>query len=66
YSTGTLSVKGLLGEMDPTYAKRVVGLPSADFVSDHLPLITKFEFKKNTTNKKVKVDFRDGSSSRKA
>ncbi|KAG7694423.1 hypothetical protein KL933_003756 [Ogataea haglerorum] len=65
YSTGTLSVRGLLGEMDPNYAKRVIGLPSADFVSDHLPLISKFEFKKSSSAKKVKVDFRDGSSSRK-
>ncbi|ODV83581.1 hypothetical protein CANARDRAFT_29809 [[Candida] arabinofermentans NRRL YB-2248] len=67
YSTPTLSVKGLLGAMDSEYTKKFIGFPSPDCPSDHIPLISRFEFKKSSTgpSKKIKVDFRDVGFSRK-
>lgn len=60
YSTASLSVKGLLGEIDEKYTEQVIGFPTAHFPSDHLSLVTKFEFKKQNNGKRIKADF--GSS----
>ena len=38
YSTNALSVRGLLGNVDAEYLKRVPGFPNHHFPSDHLPL----------------------------
>ncbi|GMG28372.1 unnamed protein product [Ambrosiozyma monospora] len=62
YSTPTLTVRGLLGEVDKEYAKKVIGFPNPDFASDHLSLISRFEFKKVSSGKKIKGDFGGGSS----
>lgn len=67
YSTGTLQVKGLLGKADEEYFSHQVGIPSAHFPSDHIPLVTKFQIRKKgsaAANKKTdfKPDFKSGSS----
>lgn len=67
YSTGTLQVKGLLGKADEEYFSHQVGIPSAHFPSDHIPLVTKFQIRKkgpSAGSKKAdfKPDFKSGSS----
>lgn len=67
YSTGSLQVKGLLGKADEEYFSHQIGIPSAHFPSDHIPLVTKFQIRKkgpNAGNKKsdFKPDFKSGSS----
>lgn len=67
YSTGNLQVKGLLGKADEEYFAHQVGIPSAYFPSDHIPLVTKFQIRKkghSAGNKKAdfKPDFKTGSS----
>ncbi|OUT20807.1 hypothetical protein CAS74_003802, partial [Pichia kudriavzevii] len=49
YSTPTLSVKGLLGGVDAEYTDKVIGFPTGDCPSDHIPLLSKFEFKKQAS-----------------
>ncbi|ODQ78636.1 hypothetical protein BABINDRAFT_51437 [Babjeviella inositovora NRRL Y-12698] len=63
YSTTTLSVKGLLGKIDPAYLKNIIGFPNAHFPSDHIPLISQFSFKKarDTSKGNYKPDFKSGS-----
>ncbi|EGV66477.1 glucose-repressible alcohol dehydrogenase transcriptional effector [Yamadazyma tenuis ATCC 10573] len=64
YTPGSIEVKGLLGKVDPDYAKHVIGFPDANFPSDHIPLVSKFQIKKNGGHKRAdfKPDFRPGSS----
>lgn len=42
YTTNTLGVSGLLGEVDATYVSRVVGFPNAHFPSDHICVLAEF------------------------
>jgi CCR4-NOT transcription complex subunit 6 len=46
YSTPSLSVTRLLGQIDPKYTKHFVGFPNAHHPSDHIPLAAQFSFKK--------------------
>ena len=48
YSSNALRVRGLLGKVDEQYVSKFIGFPNEEFPSDHLPLITKFEFLKNS------------------
>lgn len=45
YSTTTLQVTGLLGEVDKEYLLRVPGFPNYHFPSDHLALLAEFVVK---------------------
>lgn len=45
YTTNSLSVTGLLGEVDPTYLASVVGFPNAHFSSDHVSILSEFKWK---------------------
>ena len=45
YSTNTLHVTGLLGEVDKDYLQRVPGFPNYHFPSDHLALLAEFVVK---------------------
>ncbi|ANZ77852.1 BA75_04847T0 [Komagataella pastoris] len=59
YSTPSLSVKGVLGQVDPDYSKNIIGFPNADFPSDHIPLLSTFMFKKSSAPRPdTRVDFR--------
>ncbi len=51
YSTNTLSVRGLLGNVDAEYLKRVPGFPNPHFPSDHLPLKAVFSVKPQKAGK---------------
>ncbi|KAF2459685.1 Endonuclease/exonuclease/phosphatase [Lineolata rhizophorae] len=62
YSTNSLQVTGLLGEVDPEYLKRVPGFPNWHFPSDHLALMAEFVVKGRA--KKVEADFGDGGRDR--
>ena len=62
YSTATLSVKGLLGEPDRRYTDQLIGFPTPDCPSDHVPLVSRFEFKKQASGKRVKADFGNSGS----
>ena len=62
YSTATLSVKGLLGEPDHRYTDQLIGFPTPDCPSDHVPLVSRFEFKKQASGKRVKADFGNSGS----
>ncbi|KAF1810626.1 glucose-repressible alcohol dehydrogenase transcriptional effector [Eremomyces bilateralis CBS 781.70] len=42
YSSNTVRVKGLLGEVDREYLRKVPGFPDWNFPSDHLPLVAEF------------------------
>ena len=65
YSTPALRVKGLLGKVDELYTSHFIGFPNADFPSDHIPLVTKFQFKKGSSSiPDFKPDFKPGSSRR--
>ncbi|KAK9325548.1 Endonuclease/exonuclease/phosphatase [Lipomyces orientalis] len=46
YSTNSLTVAGLLGEPDKEYMSKVIGFPNAHFPSDHISLLSQFQFKK--------------------
>ncbi|ANB13720.1 CCR4-NOT core exoribonuclease subunit CCR4 [Sugiyamaella lignohabitans] len=46
YSTNSLSVGGLLGQIDPEYTKHFVAFPNPHHPSDHIPLAAQFNFKK--------------------
>lgn len=66
YSTQPLTVRGLLGEEDRKYTQKVIGFPTGDCPSDHIPLIARFEIKKQlAAGKKIRVDFGSGGYSRK-
>ncbi|KAM0750508.1 hypothetical protein T439DRAFT_326471 [Meredithblackwellia eburnea MCA 4105] len=45
YSANSLSVAGLLGEVDQDYLASSVGWPSAHFPSDHLSLLAELKFR---------------------
>ena len=62
YSTTTLQVAGLLGQVDPQYMLRVPGLPNYHFPSDHLMLMAEYAVKERKERKVVEADF--GSSTR--
>ncbi|AAS51514.1 ACR288Wp [Eremothecium gossypii ATCC 10895] len=49
YSTQALRVRGLLGEIDPAYAAKFIGLPNDKIPSDHIPLLARFEFTKGSS-----------------
>lgn len=53
YSTNTIQVLGLLGEVDPEYMRRVPGWPNHYFPSDHLPLMMEFAVKERKDRKAV-------------
>ncbi|KAI4217140.1 MAG: hypothetical protein LQ351_000449 [Letrouitia transgressa] len=57
YSTNSLQVRGLLGNVDPTYLKKVPGFPNYHFPSDHLALRAEFGFKSRKERKVVEADF---------
>jgi len=42
YSTNAMQVRGLLGDVDPDYLRKVPGFPNYHFPSDHLPLKAEF------------------------
>ncbi|SCU80223.1 LAME_0B02102g1_1 [Lachancea meyersii CBS 8951] len=46
YSPQGLRVRGVLGEIDPDYVAKFIGFPNDKFPSDHIPLLTRFEFTK--------------------
>ncbi|SCU84763.1 LANO_0C02322g1_1 [Lachancea nothofagi CBS 11611] len=46
FSSQGLRVRGVLGEIDPDYASKFIGFPNDKFPSDHIPLVTRFEFTK--------------------
>ncbi|EER24281.1 Glucose-repressible alcohol dehydrogenase transcriptional effector [Coccidioides posadasii str. Silveira] len=56
YSSNTLQVTALLGEVDKEYLKRVPGFPNYHFPSDHLALMAEFSVK-SKKNKPVEADF---------
>ncbi|KAF8433413.1 Endonuclease/exonuclease/phosphatase [Terfezia claveryi] len=45
YSTNSLQVSGLLGEVDDRYMERVAGFPNVHFPSDHIALLAEFQVK---------------------
>jgi CCR4-NOT transcription complex subunit 6 len=58
YSTNTLQVVGLLGEIDKDYLQRVPGFPNYHFPSDHIALYAQYIVKGPRKEKKVsEVDF---------
>lgn len=46
YTTPSLRVKGLLGNIDRDYANHYVGFPNSHHPSDHIPILAKFGFRK--------------------
>jgi CCR4-NOT transcription complex subunit 6 len=65
YATGSLGVRGLLGEVDEEYLARVPGFPNVHFPSDHLALFAEFQLKSRRGTTKVnhgKDHHRDGKS----
>ena len=57
YSTNTLQVAGLLGQVDPNYMTRVPGFPTYHFPSDHLMLMAEYAVKERKERKQVEADF---------
>ena len=58
YSTNTLQVTGLLGEVDKEYLQRVPGFPNYHFPSDHLALLSEFVVKaKKEKRAMIEPDF---------
>ncbi|TKY84717.1 hypothetical protein EX895_005797 [Sporisorium graminicola] len=47
YSKNTLSVTGVLGEIDKQYLSKVVGFPNAHFPSDHICIMSEFNVKRS-------------------
>jgi CCR4-NOT transcription complex subunit 6 len=45
YTTSTLNVHAVLGEVEKTYLDKVVGFPNAHFPSDHICIIGEFRMK---------------------
>jgi CCR4-NOT transcription complex subunit 6 len=60
FSSNSLSVAGLLGEVDTDYMKRVPGFPNYHFPSDHLALWVEFVVKGKKERKQVEADFGQG------
>ncbi|KAF2169644.1 hypothetical protein M409DRAFT_64705 [Zasmidium cellare ATCC 36951] len=61
YSTNSVQVNGLLGEVDPEYMRRVPGWPNHYFPSDHLPLMMEFGIKERKDRKAVTAEADFGS-----
>lgn len=57
YSTNTVQVTGLLGDVDLEYMKRIPGFPHYHFPSDHIALLAEFAVKKQKERKVVDADF---------
>ena len=58
YSTNSLQVTGLLGEVDPQYMSCVPGFPNYHFPSDHLLLMSEYSVKERKERKPaVEADF---------
>ena len=58
YTTSSLQVTGLLGDIDPDYMQRVPGFPNAHFPSDHVALEARFSVKaRRDPVRRVDVDF---------
>lgn len=57
YSTNTLQVKTLLGNVDRQYMQRVPGFPNWHFPSDHLALLSEFTVKGRKEKKVIEADF---------
>lgn len=57
YSTNTLQVRGLLGNVDQDYLRKVPGFPNQHFPSDHLSLRAELSVKARKERKAVEVDF---------
>ena len=55
FSSNTLQVTGVLGEVDRDYLRQVPGFPNYHFPSDHISLMAEFSVKKK--GKVVEVDF---------
>lgn len=62
YSSNALRVRGLLGKVDEDYVSKFIGFPNEQFPSDHLPLITKFEFLKNSVNIRTHPNISGGNN----
>lgn len=60
YSTNTLQVVGLLGDVDKEYLKRVPGFPNYHFPSDHLALYAQYIVKSRKEKKVIEPDFGQG------
>lgn len=45
YTTNSLTVTGVLGEVDKNYLSKVVGFPNAHFPSDHICILSEFRVK---------------------
>ncbi|SCW01367.1 LAFE_0D11012g1_1 [Lachancea fermentati] len=46
YSSQALRVRGVLGKIDPEYISNFIAFPNDKFPSDHIPLVSRFEFTK--------------------
>lgn len=57
YSSNTLRITGLLGELDQEYLKKVPGFPNFHFPSDHLTLMAEFVVVGKKKGKAVEADF---------
>ncbi|XBW34997.1 hypothetical protein QEN19_000562 [Hanseniaspora menglaensis] len=44
YTPNHLRVRGLLGDFDKEYTDKFIGFPNDKFPSDHVPLVSRFEF----------------------
>jgi CCR4-NOT transcription complex subunit 6 len=62
YSTQSIQVTGVLGEVDTEYMRRVPGWPNHYFPSDHLPLMMEFSVKERKERKQVETDFGNSKS----
>ena len=56
YSNNTLQVRGLLGNVDENYLRKVPGFPNHHFPSDHLALKAEFAVKAQKSSKSVEVE----------
>ncbi|KAF2278492.1 uncharacterized protein EI97DRAFT_256322 [Westerdykella ornata] len=64
YSTNTLQVIGLLGEVDKDYLAKVPGFPNYHFPSDHLALFAQYVVKaRKDTKKEARDKERNGNRS---
>jgi CCR4-NOT transcription complex subunit 6 len=64
YSTNTLQVLGLLGDIDKDYLTRVPGFPNYHFPSDHVALYAQYMLKGRKEKKVTETDFGQGRDRR--
>lgn len=57
FSTNSLQIRGVLGDVDREYLRKVPGFPNHHFPSDHLPLRAEFSVKSRKERKVVEADF---------